>query len=292
MGERMISNYRMKSFGEQTLDFHSHSEFEIYYFHDGDCKYLIHNKIYDLQPGDIIIMNGLTSHRANPSPFKTYERSVVHFSPSWIKPVIHSLQMPELLTPFKQMNNTLFRGQEEGERQTILTSMREMDRLISDDGSYVNEYNGRKLLREVEAEIKMMLVSLLVQIFKLSKKENQALTMKKNEKDVHVERIAEYINQHFKKKITLDELSAELNISKFYLSRLFKEITGTTVMDYVMTCRLNQARYELEMNAAKTLSEVAVASGFESPAHFSRFFKQQIGITPSEFRKRKQYHSI
>ncbi|CAM4101708.1 transcriptional regulator [Lederbergia lenta] len=284
----MISNYRMKSLGGQTLDFHSHSEFEIYYFHGGDCKYLIHNKIYDLQPGDIIIMNGLTSHRANPSPFETYERSVVHFSPDWIKPVINSLQMPELFTPFKKMNNTLLRGQEERERQSILTCMREMDRLTNDDRSYINENHERKLLREVEAEIKMFLVTLLVQIFKLSKKENQALTMKKSEKDVHVERIAEYINLHFKEKITLDELSVELNISKFYLSRLFKEVTGITVMDYVMSCRLNQARYELEMNFEKTLSEVAVESGFESPAHFSRFFKQKIGMTPSEFRKKKQ----
>ncbi|MEK3889197.1 AraC family transcriptional regulator [Bacillus sp. FSL K6-3431] len=288
MDEWLTSNYRMKSLGEQALDFHSHSTFEIYYFHSGDCKYLIHNNIFDLQPGDIIIMDGMTSHRANPSPFETYERSVVQFSPDWIKPVIESLQMPELLSPFQKMNNCLLRGQEETERKNILSYLKEIDHLTHDDNSYVWEGNERQQKREVEVEIKVLLVSILVQTFKLSKKENQTLTMHKSEKDIHVERVVQYINHNFKDKITLDEISFEMNISKFYLSRLFKEVTGTTIMDYVMACRLNQAKYELEMNQGKTLSEVAVESGFESPAHFSRFFKQKLGMTPSEFRKKKQ----
>ncbi|MBS4178988.1 AraC family transcriptional regulator [Lederbergia citrea] len=288
MEKWLKSNYKMKSLGEQTFDFHSHAQYEIYYFHGGDCKYLIHNTIYHLQPGDIIIMDGLTAHRANPSLFKLYERSVVHFSPDWIKPVIESLQMPELLSPFEKMNNCLLRGREESERHSILQSMKELDQLLHDEQSYLGEGIERKQKQEVEAEMKVLLVSMLVQIFKLSKKENQKLLMQKNEKDIHVEKIADYINGRFKEKITLDDLSIALNLSKFYLSRIFKEVTGTTVMDYVMACRLNQVKYELEMNPEKTLMEVAIESGFESPAHFSRFFKRKLGVTPSEYRRKKQ----
>ncbi|MBS4223995.1 AraC family transcriptional regulator [Lederbergia citrea] len=288
MEKWLKSNYKMKSLGEQTFDFHSHAQYEIYYFHGGDCKYLIHNTIYHLQPGDIIIMDGLTAHRANPSLFKLYERSVVHFSPDWIKPVIESLQMPELLSPFEKMNNCLLRGQEESERHSILQSMKKLDQLLHDEQSYLGEGIERKQKQEVEAEMKVLLVSMLVQIFKLSKKENQKLLMQKNEKDIHVEKIADYINGRFKEKITLDDLSISLNLSKFYLSRIFKEVTGTTVMDYVMACRLNQVKYELEMNPEKTLMEVAIESGFESPAHFSRFFKRKLGVTPSEYRRKKQ----
>ncbi|MBS4210191.1 AraC family transcriptional regulator [Bacillus sp. FJAT-50079] len=288
MDDWLISNYRSKTIGEHVLDFHSHEQYEIYYFHGGDCKYLIHHTIYDLQPGDIIIMDGLTAHRANPSTFVPYERSVVHFSPKWIEPIIESLQMPDLLAPFKEMNNSLLRGEEGIEKQTILNCMKEIDRLLRADQSYFLDGGNLKQKREVEAELKLLVVSMVLQIFKLSKLENTKWMMDKSEKDTHVENIAKYINEHYQEKISLDDVANALNLSKFYLSRTFKEITGTTVMDYVMTCRLNQVKYELEMSPKKTLAEVAMDTGFESPAHFSRFFKEKLGVTPSEYRKRKQ----
>ncbi|MCJ7842573.1 AraC family transcriptional regulator [Lederbergia sp. NSJ-179] len=273
-------DYRMKSLGEQDFAFHSHAQYEIYFFHRGDCKYLIHHSIYELQPGDIIIMDGLTAHRANPSKCEIYERSVVHFSPDWIKPVIEELRMPELLSPFKEMSNCLLRGEDEGERELILQSIKAMDRLKNDALSFHSK-------PVHEAELKILLLTILMQIYKLSKKENQQLAMPKSEKVLHVENIAHFIQDHFKNSMSLEDISAELNLSKFYLSRIFKEVTGTTVMDYVMTCRLNQVKFDLEMYPDRTLMELATESGFESPAHFSRFFKQRVGMTPSEYRKQK-----
>ncbi|MFK4996741.1 AraC family transcriptional regulator [Bacillus sp. N9] len=277
MNRWLISNYRMKSLGEQDLDFHSHAQYEVYYFHSGNCKYLIHHTIYDLQPGDIIIMDGLTAHRANPSKYETYERSVIHFSPDWIAPVIEAVQMPEILSPFKEMSNSLLRGEEGEERKIILNCIRKIAHLDHQAQLSWSQGIEIKQKREEIAEIKLLLVTMLVQIFKLSKNKNQKLTMEKSEKDIHVENIARYINEHYQRRITLDDLSNALNISKYYLSRIFKEMTGTTVMDYVMACRLNKVKYELEMNLKKNLSDIATESGFESPAHFSRFFKKTLG---------------
>lgn len=280
MEEWLRLNYRMKSVGEQDFAFHSHAQYEVYFFHRGDCKYLIHHSIYELQPGDIIIMDGLTAHRANPSKFEMYERSVVHFSPDWMIPVLEELRMPELLSPFKEMSNCLLRGQDEGERELILQSIKAMDQLANKDSTFM-------MKPEIEVELKILLLTILMQIYKLSKRENQQLAMPKSEKVVHVENIAHFIQDHFKNSISLEDISSELNLSKFYLSRIFKEVTGTTVMDYVMTCRLNQVKFDLEMYPDRTLMEVATESGFESQAHFSRFFKQRVGLTPSEYRKQK-----
>lgn len=271
----LTSHYRMKSYGEEQFEFHSHPQYEIYYFHRGDCKFLIHHNIYHLKPEDIIIMNGLTAHRANPSRQELYERSVVHFSPKWILPAIEALPMDGLLSPFEEMNNYILRGRDTGERQIILDCIQKIDQITKTEN----------FKPEVESELQVLLITLLIQIFKLSKKENEKLTEQKSEKMLHVEEIAKYIQRNYKHKITLDNLSAEVNLSKFYLSRIFKEVTGTTVMDYVMTCRLNQAKYEVEMSPNKTLQEVARDAGFESPAHFSRLFKERLGMTPSQYRK-------
>ena len=65
MDDWILSNYRMKSLGEQTFHFHSHAQYEIYYFHAGDCKYLIHNRIFNLEPRGYYYHGWLNS-RANP----------------------------------------------------------------------------------------------------------------------------------------------------------------------------------------------------------------------------------
>lgn len=281
MNEWLYAGYRIRTMNEEknSFDFHSHAQYEIYCFHSGDCKYLIHHTIYDLEPGDIIIMNGLTAHRANPSAYVPYERSTVHFLPQWIEPVLEAMGLPESLVLFKEMNNNLLRGSDGPERTMIYKCIKEIVQLTEKYEIHAE--------REVEAEMKLLVATILLNIFKLSKSVNNRLTMKKSEKDIHVEKTAAYIHQHFQQKITLDDISSALAISKFYLSRLFKEVTGTTVMDYVMDCRLNNVKYELEMNPKKVLHDVAVESGFESPAHFSRFFKKKVGITPSQYRRRK-----
>src|SRR5690625_8015306 len=83
-------SYRLKGKNEQ-IDYHSHPEYEIYFFHSGTCRYLIHNQIYDLEPGDIILMDGLTLHKPNVYLPKEYIRSVLHFSPQLIQKVLAEL---------------------------------------------------------------------------------------------------------------------------------------------------------------------------------------------------------
>ena len=138
-----------------------------------------------------------------------------------------------------------------------------------------------------EAEVKLELIQLLLCIYKMSQQDLAHVTSKKTEKEVHAEEIASWIRDHFKEKISLDRISSELNLSKYYVSHVFKEVTGFTVMEYVMGCRLNQVKYLLEMEPDLSIAEVSSSSGFESLAHFSRYFKEKVGVTPSKYRKNK-----
>ena len=56
-------------------------------------------------------------------------------------------------------------------------------------------------------------------------------------------------------------------------------------MEYVMGCRFNQVKYLLEMEPDLSIAEVSASSGFESLAHFSRYFKEKVGTTPSSIVK-------
>lgn len=289
MAEKVKAFYRIEDnmFSEKDFDFHSHEKFEIYYFHSGNCKYLIGNQIYQLKPNDIIIMNGMTLHRANPFPTMPYIRSVIEFSAEWIHPILNRLNVPELLNPFNKLNNMMFRCEDKKLLREIEGQIGMIAQLSSEKPNNLTNINERKLnCRLKEAEIAVILIQLLIEIYKLSKFSVTNMSSFESEKESHVNRIKSWIDQHFTSNISLDDVSENLHISKYYMSRIFKEVTGYTVMQYLMSRRMNQAKYLLEIYPNKSITDVGLESGFESSSHFSRLFRKQVNMTPSEYRNK------
>jgi len=268
-------------------DFHSHHDFEIYLFHSGNCNYLIKNKVYQLQPNDLIIMNGLTLHRANPLPPEMYIRSVVHFSSEMIKPFISTLNFPELLKPFSTFNNCLFRGIEQKVLNRIEALMKAISKLFTGEGIKANKCEDSTLnSRFYYAKMQILIIQLLFQIYELSQTHQNKHIHVVSEKELHVRRITAWVDEHYQSDITLDNISRSLNVSKYYLSHTFKEITGGTIMKYLMSCRLNHAKRLLEATPKLSVLDVALDSGFKHNSHFSRCFFERVGMTPLEYRKK------
>nr|WP_249313201.1 helix-turn-helix domain-containing protein [Lederbergia citrea] len=269
------------------FEFHSHKEFEIYLFHSGSCNYLINNTVYHMHPGDIILLNGLTLHRANPMPTEPYVRSVVHFSPEVMNASISALEFPELLHPFSEFNNCLFRNVEKPLLNRIETLIEKIEHLYSRENIVkVIDKDLTKSNRLIEAKMQTLIIQLLFQIYELSQTENKKYIHADTEKELHVNRITKWIEQHYQEDISLDDIAKNLCISKYYLSHIFKEVTGGTVMKYLMGCRVNRAKILLETEPKKLVLDIALESGFKHNSHFSRYFQQEVGMTPSDYRKR------
>ncbi|KKI90062.1 hypothetical protein WQ54_23390 [Bacillus sp. SA1-12] len=278
--------YRIKTevSSKEEFTYHSHDRYEIYYCHSGNCKFLIGDQIHYLQEDDIIIMNGLTLHRANPELGKLYERSVIEFSAEWVRPILSSLKVPELLNPFQMLSNSLFRGGETAKLAEIEDLMKRIAAInVNNIKTNASNFENRLL----EGEVSALLVQLLFKIYELSKLRLVKIPTVKSDKASHANRIAKWIEQHLDSNITLDNIADNLNISKYYMSRVFKDVTGYTIMQYLMSCRINRAKYLLEMHPDKSILEVALESGFENLSHFSRFFRKQVKITPTDYRNSK-----
>src|SRR5690625_7787224 len=102
LNESLTVGYRSRG-NNVSFEYHSHQEYEVYFFHAGSCRYLIHNQIYDLEPGDILLMNGLTLHKPNVHPHSEYVRSVLHFSPQWIQGILKEMGSEYLLDAFEKL---------------------------------------------------------------------------------------------------------------------------------------------------------------------------------------------
>ena len=101
-------------------------------------------------------------------------------------------------------------------------------------------------------------------------------------------RLISHVQQRFETRYaddyTLAELAEEHHMSVSYLSHLFKEVTGVSVMEYLTACRMQAAKGYLATTDL-SVGEIVSVCGFSDDSNFSRSFKARTGQTPSEFRK-------
>lgn len=97
-----------------------------------------------------------------------------------------------------------------------------------------------------------------------------------------VARAIEYMHSHLERDISLEELSAAVNISASYLVRLFKQATGLTPHQYFINLRIHQAKVLIQSRNF-TMGEIAAKLGFADQSHMNRHFKRITGLTPREF---------
>ena len=100
-----------------------------------------------------------------------------------------------------------------------------------------------------------------------------------------IEDTVAYINEHLTDPLTLEELASQASLSTFYFSRLFKKETGFTPHGYVITARVNIAKFLLK-SSNSTIKEICFGTGFTSESSFCTTFKKVTGSTPSEYRER------
>lgn len=98
----------------------------------------------------------------------------------------------------------------------------------------------------------------------------------------HVHQVANYIRSNYMYPIRVAQIAAELGLDRRYLSRLFKEETGTSIQEYLIQTRLDEAERLLLRGCS--VKEAAHLTGYEDETNFSKMFKKYTGKNPSSVR--------
>ncbi|WP_226681949.1 AraC family transcriptional regulator [Sutcliffiella horikoshii] len=269
---RFDLNYRD---GTKTeIAFHSHVEYEIYYFHEGSCRYLIGDKIYSISPGDLIIMHGLTLHRPIILEKEAYVRSTIHFDSEYFKELLKGMRMEVLLQPFISLQSHRI-NLKPNEREEFEESLKRMN-IHNKKEDDISTYRFQLAFMEV--------LTLLYSYFKTALK-NKAENEVPFDKAFHVQRVISFIEHHYMKDLSLETIEKELHLSKFYLSKVFKNVTGFTVFNYLYHRRINQAKINFLVSPDHSITDISYRVGFKYPAHFTRVFKKLTGVTPEQYKK-------
>ncbi len=100
---------------------------------------------------------------------------------------------------------------------------------------------------------------------------------------VALEGCVNYIENKLRDKITLDEISAHAGISKYYLHRMFKSLTGESIIEYVQSRKLTSSINEL-VHTNMRMIDIALEYGFDHEQSYIRAFRKKFGYTPLKVR--------
>lgn len=114
---------------------------------------------------------------------------------------------------------------------------------------------------------------------------SRSMNQVKEEKETSlIGKAKQYIQQNFSRELSLEEVSRYVDLSPYYFTKLFKEETGQTFVEYLTELRIGRAK-EMLRNPSYSIKEVCVNAGYSDPNYFSRIFKKVTGMTPTEFRE-------
>ena len=237
---------------------HSHLDHEILVFIEGDSKYVVEEKNYDLEPDDIIIIRKHEMHRIYHNSQKDYARIVIMVSPDFFMRYNCEEYEQVFLGKSKNRGNRISAevAQTSGLKNAILR-LRE----------YTNDFSD---LNNPIADSIMVEIMYLINKISMFEKPDTANTAIKN--------VITYLNNHFTEEITLDSICENFFVSKYHLCHIFKEATGLTVQEYVRQKRLTLVD-ELK-NEGKTLTEAAIMAGFCDYSAFYRAYVKRYKTNP------------
>jgi two-component system, response regulator YesN len=113
-------------------------------------------------------------------------------------------------------------------------------------------------------------------IFKIQRREE------KKRADNAIEYIKKFIEEHLSEDLSLVRLAEQVYLNPSYLSRIYKQVMGTNISDFIDNARIKKAKELLDRENIK-INEAAKAVGYETAASFTRFFRKMSGLSPQEY---------
>ena len=137
-------------------------------------------------------------------------------------------------------------------------------------------------------EAKGILASLLVEIARLNRRsEEERVEEEKGKLTNMITRVQDFVSYHYMEDIKVEDLAKSCHISETHFRRVFTSYMKMSPLEYINTVRINTA-CELLQKTDEPVADIAHKCGFTTNSTFNRNFKQLMGVTPVEWRKRPE----
>lgn len=261
---------------------HCHSEFELFVFSEGRCRFLIDDRFFTAQAGDIVLVQPDVLHGAEPTDGKRVAYNIALFHPQLMTGGIEDRAYQEIWLPLINGDLTVDAPiNKEHPYYTQIFQAAEYTITCVRDPSIQNELLLRSSLME--------LFFLLLDSGSIHSKSELL-----QQNDSILVPVIDYIKANYAETLTVEQLADIVHLSKSYFMGLFRKTYGMSAIAYVHRIRM-EAVCELLKNSNDSITDIAICCGYPSLANFNRHFKKEVGMTPGEYRKiskKKDGHRI
>jgi AraC-like DNA-binding protein len=263
-GDRGYGFKHGKFNSSQTVSSHVHNCYELIHFINFSGTYSVEGHVYEFNNNDILITNPSELHRTLLPPDTLYENQQLLLREAFLAEFILDDYNPFRALKYRELGC-------QNKIQASIVKQYRLDDLLNQIAWYHDNS-----LPESRVMIKSLCLQLLTHV-------NNIVTIEPNKKEIHniIQDILVYINANLTERITLKLLEERFNISKYYISRLFKQQTGYTFVEYTIIKRIHLAK-ELMLNGMYA-SEAALEAGFGDYSNFYRSFKHASGMSPYDY---------
>lgn len=250
---------------------HYHDAYEIYFQLEGRRYCFVDNICYTLEPGDLMIYKPFDLHYSESRDVDYYERYVLNFHTEALSILLSNSEINMLLKKLGAGVSHL----SEDQRKIVYAYYEEISKY-----SLMKGFLAEKLTYSAVLQFLMYIVNHV----------DIKNTYQSNVIAPQIIIALEYINNHYKEKISLDEIAHVANMSKYYFCRTFRTVTGATVFEYINNVRLIKV-HNLLIHTQMPIEEIAAQTGFGVGTSLTRAFKKDYGMSPRSFRNMKQNKS-
>lgn len=237
---------------------HWHEHIELQYFLSGKCKFTENGKTFDVEANDFVVVNSTEVHSY------VAEENVSYFC---------ILIYPDF---FKDVNFS---------EKVVIESIIHADKFIRETiikmyKEYAANEKGSDMVLKGLAYQLMAYIMRNFTVSELSERDTQQNALRLE----RINKILNYISNHYQEKITTLDLAKICYISEGHLCRFFKNSIGKSATEYINEYRVEKATVMIS-NTDESMTSIASAVGFDDGNYFSRIFKKIKKESPMEYRK-------
>ena len=254
--------FHIKDQTKRTFAYHYHDFHKVIIFLSGKAAYHIEGKSYYLKPWDILLVNRHAIHKPEIDFSVPYERFVL-----WIR---DDLAQTDLLRCFQKAIDRSFNliRLDSGTQEKLKQLLYELEAALKDE-KFGSDLLGTALFTQF-----------MVYVNRIFLEKQYIYDTRSYSSDSQIEELLRYINHNLTEDLSIEPLARKYYLSKYHMMRKFKEETGYTIHNYIVSKRLLLARTQIAEGTP--VLKAAQLSGFSDYTTFSRAYKKQFGSAPSQ----------
>lgn len=234
---------------------HFHPQISIGFVEKGSCVLEVYDKAYPISESTMLIIPPNAVHKCNPVNYKNWGFKMLYISEAWFESAFNK-ESKDISFLYKPIDKTFY---------SVFECIFDPAFIAAKDMGYES-----------------ILIESISNLLDLGDKSFHRVHENRHSAP-YMRGVKAYLDEHYLRPVMLEDISDRVHLSKYYIIRQFQQHYGLSPYQYLVNLRINEAKKLLgEQNE---IIEVALQTGFYDQSHFTKCFKQYVGLTPMQYRK-------